>query len=112
MTARPIGWVDPPSGSGEPEWLTQRRAVAVATFQARGLPSNKDEAWRFTPLGLFRDPAALYRQAPPSVPLLAEPPPPGTFVTRFSDALQKGVPLLARHLGRLRAADHPFAQLN
>jgi Fe-S cluster assembly protein SufD len=110
MSAGSSGWIETPSPSGEPEWLASLRDSAMARLQVQGLPSNKDEEWRFSPLGLFRDPAILFRSAPPSVPQLTGPAPPSVRVRRFS---QMGSDhLLRSHLGRLQAADHAFAWLN
>lgn len=35
-------------GSTSPAWLQQRRAAAIESFRRSGLPSTKDEDWRFT----------------------------------------------------------------
>jgi Fe-S cluster assembly protein SufD len=110
MSANASGWIEAPAPAGEPEWLASLRDAAMTSLQVQGLPSNKDEEWRFSPLGLFRDPAMLFRSAPPSAPQLAGPTPPSVRVRRFS---QMGSDhLLRSHLGRLRAADHAFAWLN
>ncbi|MCC6163804.1 MAG: Fe-S cluster assembly protein SufD [Acidobacteria bacterium] len=37
--------------SGEPAWLRETRARAAATFREEGLPTTRDEEWRFTPVG-------------------------------------------------------------
>ena len=37
-------------GKAEPQWLTKRRAAAAERFTALGLPTRRDEAWRFTDL--------------------------------------------------------------
>lgn len=34
----------------EPAWLTARRAAAAERFAAVGVPSSRDEEWRFTPV--------------------------------------------------------------
>ena len=34
----------------EPAWLAQSRRAALASFGARGFPSRREEAWRFTNL--------------------------------------------------------------
>jgi Fe-S cluster assembly protein SufD len=44
--------------TSEPEWLRTTRARAAATFREEGLPTTRDEEWRFTPLtGLADVPA-------------------------------------------------------
>lgn len=35
----------------EPAWLRASRTRAAETFRAEGLPTTRDEEWRFTPLG-------------------------------------------------------------
>jgi Fe-S cluster assembly protein SufD len=35
---------------GEPAWLAARRRDAIAAFAARGLPTTRDEEWRYTNL--------------------------------------------------------------
>jgi len=35
---------------GEPDWAGERRRVGFEYFSATGLPSTRDEEWRFTPL--------------------------------------------------------------
>jgi Fe-S cluster assembly protein SufD len=36
--------------SGEPAWLAAHRRAAIAAFAARGLPSTREEEWRYTNL--------------------------------------------------------------
>jgi Fe-S cluster assembly protein SufD len=40
--------------AGEPSWLAERRRTAIARFEALGLPSRRDEAWRFSDLKPLR----------------------------------------------------------
>jgi Fe-S cluster assembly protein SufD len=35
---------------GEPSWLAERRAAALASFGDKGFPTRRQEAWRFTDL--------------------------------------------------------------
>ena len=43
------------TGAGEPEWLHQARAEALARFQAAGLPTTRLEAWKYSnPIKLGR----------------------------------------------------------
>jgi Fe-S cluster assembly protein SufD len=109
MTATVADRTRGPASAGEPGWLADRREAAMASFQALGLPTNKDESWRFSPLGLFRDAAWLFHNEPASVPLLAGSLP-RARVARFSQLA--GDHLLRSHLGRLRTGDHAFAWLN
>jgi ParB family chromosome partitioning protein len=43
-------WLGIPSAESgaQPDWLASRRAAARAQVQAQGMPSNKQEAWRYT----------------------------------------------------------------
>ena len=36
-----------------PEWLNVLRKNAAAEFRAHGLPTRKDEAWKYTGLGIL-----------------------------------------------------------
>ncbi len=36
--------------ASEPAWLLTRRDQAAATFRAEGLPTTRDEEWRYTPI--------------------------------------------------------------
>ncbi|MGE0812184.1 MAG: Fe-S cluster assembly protein SufD [Vicinamibacterales bacterium] len=38
-------------GTRAPEWLADHRRQALEAFEAAGLPTTRQEAWRFTPLG-------------------------------------------------------------
>ena len=40
-------------GRDEPAWFTARRRAALDAFEARGLPTRKDEDWKYTPIGRF-----------------------------------------------------------
>ena len=37
-------------GLGGPAWLSQRRGEAIARFAELGLPTPRDEDWKYTPL--------------------------------------------------------------
>lgn len=45
-------WVDhhPVTESSEPEWLAERREAAIQSFMEVGLPTLRDEDWRYTSL--------------------------------------------------------------
>jgi Fe-S cluster assembly protein SufD len=98
--------------NAEPAWLTERRASAIGRARSRGLPTNKDEVWRFTPLGLLPQAEAWFQSATSRVPALVSAVPGEATVTHISDALRSHASLLERHLGRLRGAEHAFAWLN
>lgn len=55
--------------SGEPAWLTARRGAAAERFAAVGVPSSRDEEWRFTPVGALSSTA----WALPGVSTVVEP---------------------------------------
>jgi Fe-S cluster assembly protein SufD len=123
-----------------PGWLRAAREAAAERFRAVGLPTSREEAWRFTQLAPLA-PIALEPATPADAPapgvLLARAPPAegprlvfanGRLRPELSTpgALPRGAALLglaaaARdlpdrvrpHLGRLaRAEDHPFVALN
>jgi Fe-S cluster assembly protein SufD len=50
-----------------PAWLTAARATALARVQAMGLPTRRDEYWRYT------DPATLTAPVPPPADLFTAP---------------------------------------
>jgi Fe-S cluster assembly protein SufD len=52
----------PAGSSDEPSWLAARRSSARELLRARGLPDNRDEDWRFTPLRRFN--GTSYARAP------------------------------------------------
>jgi Fe-S cluster assembly protein SufD len=43
-------WLGIPSAESgaQPDWLARKRAAALSQVQAQGMPSNKQEAWRYT----------------------------------------------------------------
>jgi Fe-S cluster assembly protein SufD len=51
---------------GEPGWLADDRLAALKAFGARGFPSRRDEAWRFTSLRPLLD--AIFPPCPPPNP--------------------------------------------
>jgi Fe-S cluster assembly protein SufD len=126
----------------EPGWLADIRAEALSRFRARGLPTSRDEDWRFTslaplaPLVLERTRADEAR-APPSAALLARAPggdgprlvfvdgrlrpelstsgalPAGAIVSSLAHALREAPELVKPHLGRLALPDtHAFVAAN
>ena len=46
---------EPSAAAGSPAWLRERRRQAVDRFVERGLPTAKDEAWRYTSLAPLED---------------------------------------------------------
>ncbi|MDH5493784.1 MAG: Fe-S cluster assembly protein SufD [Myxococcales bacterium] len=70
----------PLPSSTEPSWLSTRRQAAAEALRAHGLPTRKDEAWRFTPLDAIVD--ASFARA------TLEQPSPAALGTDPSRALQ------------------------
>ncbi|NNE43384.1 MAG: Fe-S cluster assembly protein SufD [Gemmatimonadetes bacterium] len=42
-------------GAGAPDWVEAFRTQGIANYEEHGLPTLKDEAWRFTPIGKIAD---------------------------------------------------------
>jgi Fe-S cluster assembly protein SufD len=93
----------------EPAWLAGKRAAALGTYTALPVPTNREEAWRFTNLRGF-DPEAF-------------PPHPGTHTlegggeggavfTSLAAAVESHPELLERNLGSVVSADEKFAAAN
>ena len=115
--------------AGEPGWLAEARRAALGTFRQGGLPTTRQEAWRFTSLAplagltLARpaegdaglDVKALLRRAGPlDGPRLVfvngrlradltrlEGLPPGATLLPLSEAIRRLPELVRPHLGRL-----------
>jgi Fe-S cluster assembly protein SufD len=115
--------------TGEPEWAREERAASFALHQRLGLPTTRDEHWRFTKLrGLKLDQYAPFTAAPvelagaersegdaivssgPSAAhmtivdgeetsLLVESLPEGVLVLPLADAMRDHEELVRRHLG-------------
>ncbi|WP_242334482.1 MULTISPECIES: Fe-S cluster assembly protein SufD [unclassified Anaeromyxobacter] len=115
----------------EPGWLAEARLEALARFRARGLPTSRDEDWRFTSLASLA-PVVLERTRPADAEagaarlgaLLARAPgggprlvfvdgrlrrelsvieglPAGAIVSSLAQALLEAPALVKPHLGRL-----------
>jgi Fe-S cluster assembly protein SufD len=126
--------------AGGPAWRREARERAAARYRELGVPTTRQEEWRFTnlaplaPIALAparpaepRAPRAVLDLAPP-----AEGPrlvfangryradlsstgalPRGTVLASLGRALEASPELVRPHLGRLaRAEDHPFVALN
>lgn len=62
--------------AGVAAWLKDFRAQSFARFRAQGLPSRKDERWRFSPLSLLREMSPTTNAAaaaPVPIPDFAKP---------------------------------------
>lgn len=124
-----------------PEWLIERRRTAFARFAEVGIPTSRDEEWRFTPVGslatrTFRvaghsdtvrpTDIAPYTFGQRDWPLLVMVDgrfdaslsslpllPAGVRIGSLADAINDGVPGVEAHLARHAAPDvTPFAALN
>ena len=124
-----------------PDWLLELRRAAFERFATVGVPTTRDEEWRFTPVGALAtrkftaihesDPVrpadiAPYTFGQPGWPLVVVVDgrvdaslssllllPSGVRVGSLADAIDEGVPDVEAHLGRHAAPDvTPFAALN
>src|SRR5512143_965541 len=74
---------------GEPGWLAQRREQAWERFAARGLPTVRDEEWKYT------DVSALGRLAlDGAAPAAGRTPDPAAFAAAHGLHLHGGVTLV------------------
>jgi Fe-S cluster assembly protein SufD len=122
----------------EPAWLTEARRAALGRFEAVGLPTTRDEDWRFTSLaglaGLELGRPARGRAAVAPLPQGALPDgarlvflngrfrpdlssdaglPAGTVLTTLAEALERAPEDVRSHLGRLaRPEAHAFVAAN
>jgi len=116
------------TGPREPDWLRELRRAAFARFAARGLPTTRDEEWRYTRLAALEamaldlgpdgdapapTPAALAALAPDVpvagrlvfvdgryAPALSTPPADGSVrAASLAEAARADGPALRRHLG-------------
>jgi Fe-S cluster assembly protein SufD len=128
------------SRRGEPSWLAAHRNAALAAFAARGLPSTREEEWRYTNLAplaalpfALAEPARVERAdleelATPlfacslyafangrAVPKLSSPPglPAGARCDSLAALLADGASGIEAHLDHcVDLKLHPFAALN
>jgi Fe-S cluster assembly protein SufD len=93
----------------EPAWLAGRREAALATYESLPVPSNREEAWRFTNLRGF-DPD-IYEPAD-AVPELSGDAPSGVTFTTLARAVGEHADLLERSLGTVVPESEKFAAGN
>jgi Fe-S cluster assembly protein SufD len=93
----------------EPAWLAGRREAARATYESLPVPSNREEAWRFTNLRGF-DPEE-FEQAD-AVPELSGEAPAGVAFTTLARAVGEHADLLERSLGSVVPDSEKFAAGN
>ncbi len=121
-------------------WLADLREAGAARFAEEGIPTSRDEEWRFTPVGplgkmTFRAPAVsapldrtalspfAFGDGWPTVVLVdgrfvpelsrLDALPDGVVVTSLAEAIAAGEPAVEAHLGRTATADQtPFTALS
>jgi Fe-S cluster assembly protein SufD len=92
----------------EPAWLAGKRKAALETYTALPVPSNREEAWRFTNLRGF-DPD-VHLPHPGSLVLEGEAG--GAVFTSLAQAVESHPELLERFLGTVVPADEKFSAAN
>ena len=132
-----LGLLEAARGKAFPDWVLELHGEANRSFQARGLPTNRDEAWRFTPLRpLLKLPvehSTTSRLSPeldaevnalpsefghPIVLLDGQPKagladaPAGIEVLSLRDALSREPAWVQEHLGKLCHTEEGFSALN
>jgi Fe-S cluster assembly protein SufD len=92
----------------EPAWLAGKRAAALETYTALPVPSNREEAWRFTNLRGF-DPDAF--AAHPGA-LALEGDAGGAVFTSLARAVESHPELVEPYLGTVVPAGEKFSAAN
>ncbi len=93
----------------EPAWLAGKRSAALAVYESLPVPTNREEAWRFTNLRGF-DPE-VYTPQPAAVELSGETPE-GVSFQRLSEAVGERSDMLERYLGSVVSDSEKFAAAN
>ncbi len=126
-----LEWLGAPDRRSEPEWLSIRRQQAREYFVSHGLPSSKDESFRFLPLNAMasrqvqRAPAFAdeesfsvnLRNYSASIGFVNGQPVGGTSlnedlkIERLTDVLASDADTLEPFLGRLATPSNGFAAL-
>ncbi|HLG86915.1 MAG TPA: Fe-S cluster assembly protein SufD [Alphaproteobacteria bacterium] len=101
---------------GTLSWLDDLRAKGRARFAETGLPSRKDEAWKFTGLNKLRA-LGLEPSGPPhglsGLSGSVGPLPNGVALGSLAELLRRNPAIVERHLGKLIDVDRrPMAALN
>jgi Fe-S cluster assembly protein SufD len=92
----------------EPTWLAGKRAAAQATYEALPVPSNRQEAWRFTNLRGF-DPEVF---AAHSGAFTLDGDAGGATFIRLADAVDSHPEILERYLGSVVSDGEKFSAAN
>jgi Fe-S cluster assembly protein SufD len=93
----------------EPAWLAGMREAARAVYDSLPVPSNREEAWRFTNLRGFNPDAFPVEQ--PQVELEGDAPAPATFM-HLSQAVAEQPALVEPYLGTVVSDGEKFAAAN
>ncbi len=93
----------------EPAWLAGMREAARAVYDSLPVPSNREEAWRFTNLRGF-DPDG-YPVEQPQLDLEGDAPAPATFM-HLSQAVAEQPALVEPYLGSVVSDGEKFAAAN
>ena len=94
----------------EPAWLAGRRAAALKRYQSLPVPTNRDEAWRYTNLRGF-DPDQAEQQ--PSGLLLSDAElPEGVVFGNLARMVAERPELVEGHLGSVVSGEEKFAAGN
>lgn len=126
-----------PLHDGEPAWLQTFRKESIKQFLASGLPTPKNEEWKYTPLREIAETDFLPGEPGPAVfdedinsiaktsskvvltngrldrNLSEIPVQAGLTVCSLRDAISQNLPLVQEYLGKIgKAGNHPFAALN
>ncbi len=94
----------------EPAWLAGTRAAARERYDALPVPSNREEAWRYTNLRGF-DPDA-FTTGPAAVTLSEDELPDGVVFGSLARAAAEHPQLVERHYGAVVAEGEKFAAGN
>jgi Fe-S cluster assembly protein SufD len=94
----------------EPAWLAGRREAARERYAALPVPTNREEAWRFTNLRGF-DPDA-YEVQRPELALNEAEAPAGVWFGSIARAVEEVPELVERHYGSVVSDDEKFAAGN
>jgi Fe-S cluster assembly protein SufD len=92
----------------DPAWLAGKRAAAQAAYDALPVPSNRQEAWRFTNLRGF-DPDA---HTPAEGAFALDGEAGGATFVRMADAVDSHAEILERHLGSVVSDGEKFSAAN
>ena len=94
----------------EPAWLAGRRAAALERYQSLPVPTNRDEAWRYTNLRGF-DPD-LAEQQPAGLLLSDTELPDGVVFGNLARMVAERPELVEGHLGSVVSGEEKFAAGN